>query len=91
MYSIENIFGTIAFITSLIGLLPQIYKSYQTKSTRDVSMILLINWWICSFAWIVHGVCQEALFVVWSNIFGLLTASLAMGQKYYYDRKQVTV
>lgn len=91
MYSIENIFGTIAFITSLIGLLPQIYKSYQTKSTRDVSMILLINWWICSFAWIVHGLCQGALFVVWSNIFGLLTASLAMGQKYYYDRKQVTV
>lgn len=89
MFSIENIFGVIALITSLIGLLPQIYKSYQTKSTQDVSMILLINWWVCSFAWIVHGTYQDALFVVWSNIFGLLTASIAIGQKYYYDRKNV--
>jgi MtN3 and saliva related transmembrane protein len=89
MYSIENIFGMIAFITSLIGLLPQIYKSYQTKSTQDVSMILLINWWICSSAWIIHGTCQGAMFVVWSNVFGLLTASIAIGQKYYYDRKNV--
>ena len=85
MYSVENIFGTIALITSLIGLLPQIYKSYQTKSTQDVSMVLLVNWLICSFAWIVHGTCQNALFVVWSNIFGILTALIAIAQKYYYD------
>ncbi|WP_410520906.1 PQ-loop domain-containing transporter [Candidatus Tisiphia endosymbiont of Sialis lutaria] len=36
MYSIEEFFGYIALITSLIGLLPQVYKAYITKSTHMI-------------------------------------------------------
>lgn len=84
---IEQIFGTVAFITSLIGLMPQIVKSYRTKSTRDLSMLMLINYLICSVAWIVHGVCIDSSYVVGSNITGLLIVTISIIQKVIYDRR----
>jgi len=86
LYYIENIFGFIALITSLIGLLPQVYKSYKIKSTEDISMLMLINYLVCSIAWIIHGLCQNSDFVVWSNIIGGIISIISIAQKHYYDR-----
>ena len=38
--NIEVFFGYIALITSLIVLLPQVYKAYITKSTHDISIYI---------------------------------------------------
>ena len=83
----ESIFGTIALITSIIGLFPQVYKSYKTKSTKDVSMFMLINYLVCSVAWIIHGTEIGSAYVVWSNILGAGVASIAIFQKKIYERK----
>jgi len=83
--SIEAFFGSIALITSIIGLLPQVYKSYKTKSTIDVSMAMLINWLVCSASWIIYGMYTSSTFVVWSNIAGTLFAAIAILQKLKYD------
>lgn len=88
MEYIEPFFGYIALITSLIGLLPQIYKSYITKSTDDISMIMLVNYVICSLAWIIHGFMNGANFVVWSNIAGLIISIISVAQKLYYDAQK---
>lgn len=80
-------FGMVALTTSLIGLLPQSYKAYQTKSTHDLSYIMLINYLICSIAWIGYGAITKTNFVMLSNIVGLLSTILLMAQKYYYDQR----
>ncbi|HJD56619.1 MULTISPECIES: SemiSWEET family sugar transporter [Rickettsieae] len=87
MYSIEEFFGYIALITSLIGLLPQVYKAYITKSTHDISMLMLVNYLTCSVAWIVHGYCQGSIFVVLSNVAGLIISIISIIQKCYYDAR----
>jgi MtN3 and saliva related transmembrane protein len=87
LYYIENISGFIALITSLIGLLPQVYKSYKIKSTEDISMLMLINYLICSIAWVIHGLCQNSNFVVWSNIVGTIISIISIAQKQYYDKR----
>lgn len=84
---IENIFGTIALITTLIGLLPQVYKTYMTKSAGDLSMLMLINYFICSIAWIIYGNATESSFVTYSNYCGLLTSIILILQKFHYDKK----
>ncbi|WP_407511567.1 SemiSWEET family sugar transporter [Wolbachia endosymbiont of Trichogramma kaykai] len=76
-----------AFITSLIGLLPQVYRSYITKLTRDVSMLMLVNYLICSSSWLIYGVCQGLTFVILSNIAGLVISIISIVQKCYYDAK----
>jgi len=84
--SIESFFGAIALFTSFVGLLPQAYKAFKTRSTSDISMIMLINYVVCSVAWIIYGSSIHAGFVVASNIVGLASALLLVAQKHYYDR-----
>jgi len=86
MNFIENFFGTIALVSSIIGLLPQIYKSFKTKSTNDISLIMLLNYLVCSVSWIVYGICTNSSFVVWSNIVGLITSAISIIQKKRYDK-----
>lgn len=87
MNFIENFFGTIALVSSIIGLLPQIYKSFKTKSTNDISMIMLLNYLTCSISWIIYGTYTKSDFVIWSNIIGLITSLIAIFQKRYYDKQ----
>jgi MtN3 and saliva related transmembrane protein len=82
---IAELFGYLACVTSIIGLLPQIYKTYKTKTANDLSMLMLINYLICSAAWIVHGLYADLLFVVFSNIVGLFTSLISIIQKRYYE------
>lgn len=89
MEYIEPFFGYIALITSLIGLLPQVYKAYMTKSTEDISMAMLVNYAICSIAWIVHGLMNGSSFVVWSNIAGLIISIISVVQKLCYDAQKI--
>lgn len=85
---IINISGLIASITSIIGLMPQIYKTYQIKSAKDLSMAMLANYLICSLAWIVYGFYTSSSFVLYSNVIGLLSSIISIIQKIYYDKLQ---
>ncbi|KTD40200.1 SemiSWEET family sugar transporter [Legionella parisiensis] len=79
--------GIVAFITSFIGLLPQIIKSLKTKSTQDLSMIMLINYLICSVAWIIYGSSTNSFFVISSNVVGLIVSLLLILLKRHYDAR----
>jgi MtN3 and saliva related transmembrane protein len=78
--------GSIAFITSFIGLLPQVVKAMKTKSTQDLSMIMLINYVICSLAWIIYGGSTDSMFVLSSNIVGLIISFMLILLKRHYDQ-----
>ena len=85
--SIIMLSGSIAFVTSFIGLLPQMYKALKTRCTQDVSMLMLINYFFCSLAWIIYGGYTDSMFVLSSNVVGLLTSLILILQKQYYDAK----
>ena len=85
----ETLFGSIAFLTSVIGLLPQIIKAARTRSTHDISMIMLLNYLICSISWIIYGSFSNSLFVLSSNILGLLSSLTLIILKIFYDRERI--
>jgi len=85
--TIENFFGSIAFVTTIIGLFPQIYKALQTRSTNDISMLMLLNFLVCSIAWIIYGAYDRSLFVEASNILGLISCLALILLKRIYDQK----
>jgi MtN3 and saliva related transmembrane protein len=87
MTSIENILGTVAFVTTIIGLLPQSYKALRTKSMKDVSMLMLANCLLCSASWTLYGLYVGSSYVVWSNVFSVLISIASISQKLYYDRR----
>ncbi len=73
----------------MIGLLPQVYKTWRTRSARDLSVLMLMNYFVCSIAWIVYGAYSDTIFVLLSNVLGVMSCLILMGQKYYYDRSAV--
>ncbi|KTD16034.1 SemiSWEET family sugar transporter [Legionella israelensis] len=85
--SIIIISGSVAFITSFIGLLPQIFKALKTKSTQDISMLMLINYLLCSLAWIIYGGYTDSLFVLTSNVVGLVVSLMLIMLKRHYDAR----
>lgn len=85
MMYLEDMAGWLALITSLIGLAPQIYKAYISKSTNDLSMLYLINYFVCSLCWIVYGHLTHSLFVVYSNVLGMVSCIFLIAQKMRYD------
>lgn len=85
--SIVMLSGIVAFITSFVGLLPQIVKSLKTRSTQDLSMIMLINYLICSLAWIIYGSSTDSFFVIASNVVGLIISLLLILLKRHYDTR----
>ena len=87
LYSIENTVGGIACATSIIGLLPQVVKTFKTKSAEDLSTIMLVNYLVCSLAWTSYGYYTNSIFVLISNIIGTITSFILMIQKRYYHQR----
>ena len=81
-----DIIGTIASITSVVGFLPQIYKNHKTKSVEDLSALMLLNFLLCSLAWVLYGVLTDSLYVLVTNVACLCASGLLMGQKMYFQR-----
>lgn len=81
----EWFFGKLAFVTTLIGLIPQIIKAYQTKSMGDVSMFMLLNCWVCALSWLIYGICIASSELIWSEIFCLIVTTVSVAQKVIYD------
>jgi MtN3 and saliva related transmembrane protein len=53
--------GMAAAILSVVGLLPQVYKSYKTKHTRDISLKWLILSLSAHILWFIYGISNTLL------------------------------
>lgn len=54
----------VASVTSIISLIPQIFQTYRTRSAKDLSLLMLINFLICSLSWIAYGILTDT-WTVW--------------------------
>jgi len=54
----------VASATSIFSLIPQIYKTYQSQSAKDLSLLMLINFLVCSLSWIAYGLITDT-WTVW--------------------------
>lgn len=52
---IQHIVAALAPIVNSIQLFPQLYKTYITKSVRDVSVYSLMLILITNLLWLLHG------------------------------------
>jgi len=49
------VISIVASATSVLSLIPQIYRTYQLKSASDLSLLMLINFLVCSLSWVAYG------------------------------------
>ena len=63
-----NLFGFLAALLTTIAFLPQLYKTWKTKSADDVSLIMLILFIIGLICWIIYGLKINSLPILVANI-----------------------
>ena len=78
-------FGIIASILTSIRFIPQAYKSFTTKHTRDISLIFLYFVSAQSLFLILYGIAKPDNFVLYMNIFPLICAIFLVFLKFKYQ------
>jgi MtN3 and saliva related transmembrane protein len=66
------IVGLLAATLTTTAFLPQMIKTWQTKSANDVSYAMLITFIIGVFLWLIYGILRQDIAVILANAFTLL-------------------
>tara|TARA_Y100001968_G_scaffold12506_1_gene10355 strand:- start:346 stop:618 length:273 start_codon:yes stop_codon:yes gene_type:complete len=63
-----DLFGFSAALLTTIAFLPQLYKTWQTKSADDVSLVMLILFITGLVCWIIYGLKINSIPILVANI-----------------------
>jgi len=81
-----TILGTLAGVLILSGWVEQIYKGYKTKSMQDISKFLMIFIAAGSTLWLVYGSIVSDVFIIGTNIAGLILMIIVSSMKRRYQK-----
>lgn len=62
-----TILGLVAGALTTIAFLPQMFKTWQSKSAKDVSFAMLITFNAGIFLWLIYGISLQALPIILAN------------------------
>lgn len=78
--------GFIAGIVTTAANLPQVWKTYRTKSGEGLSFRMLLTLAIGVSLWVIYGIMSNALPIIITNIVVLLLILSLIGMKLKFDR-----
>ncbi|MBD2431954.1 MULTISPECIES: SemiSWEET transporter [Fischerella] len=76
--------GLIAATLTTFSFLPQLIKTWRTKSAKDVSYVMLISFSIGVFLWLIYGFYLSALPIILANGITLLFNIIILWLKIKY-------
>jgi MtN3 and saliva related transmembrane protein len=78
------LFGVLAGGFSSVRFIPQVYRSYKTKHTKDLSLAFLCIVTAQSVFLILYGVARPDNYVLLMNVFPLICAAFLILLKLKY-------
>jgi MtN3 and saliva related transmembrane protein len=79
-----ELLATIAGILTSIRLIPQVIKSFRTKSTRDLSLYFIVMCFFQAIFLILYGASKPDYAILGMNIMPLICSSILGILKYKY-------
>ena len=83
-----DLFGYLAALLTTIAFLPQLYKTWKTKSAEDVSLIMLILFITGLFCWIVYGIKINSIPILVANIITFIFNFSILTLKINYNKSK---
>ena len=80
-----DIFGYAGMVTGVSFLLPQVYKSWKTKSVRDISWGMLALIFLNCVFWFTYGLLLASLPLMLINGTAFLVACALIFLKFRYS------
>lgn len=85
MNEVMLIVGYVAAILTAATPAPQIWKAIKTKSTRDISMPMIVFLLILTILWTVYGFYLKDLPLIWGDGIGAILFAVVIILKLKYD------
>ena len=74
-----ELIGWGAAILTMFGFVPQILKIYRTRSVADVSLLMLLQFCLGIFLWLLYGLHIQDDILIVSNAISFMTLVVAVG------------
>jgi len=84
MSNFINFLGLTAGILTTIAFVPQVFKTWKTKSTKDISLGMFISFSIGVFLWLIYGICLKATPIIIANTLVLILSAIMIYLKIKY-------
>lgn len=79
-----NLLGFSAACLTTIAFLPQMLRTWKTRSAKDVSLSMLITFLSGIFLWFVYGIFRQDMIIVIANLVTLILNFAILGMKLKY-------
>ena len=79
-----TILGLIAGALTTIAFLPQLFKTWKSKSAKDVSLETLAIFSFGVLLWLIYGIYLQALPIILANSLTLIFNLIILGLKIKY-------
>ena len=80
-----EIFGYAAALLTTIAFLPQLIRTFKTKSSSDISLVMLIMFMTGLAFWIIYGWETNSIPILAANITTLILNSCILVLKIIYN------
>ncbi|NJL36692.1 MAG: SemiSWEET transporter [Leptolyngbyaceae cyanobacterium RM2_2_4] len=85
-----TVLGLVAGALTTIAYLPQLIKTWKSKSAEDLSWSMLITLCIGIVLWLIYGTYVHDLPVILANVVTLILSSIILVLKLHYSRLKKT-
>lgn len=82
-----ELIGSSAALLTMFGFVPQILKIYKTQSVEDVSLIMLLQFCLGMFLWLLYGLHIQDNILIVANIVSFSSLIIAIGLFFKYRKK----
>ncbi len=86
MNTIDSL-GMLAGILTTLSFIPQVIKTWRSKSAADISTGMFILFSLGVTLWMIYGLYLHAMPIILANGITLLLAITVLIMKYRYSRK----
>lgn len=74
----NELFGSIAGILTTVSFFPQVYKTFKTKSAKDLSLFMFGLFTLGIIFWLIYGILINSRPVIISNSVTLVSSALIL-------------
>jgi len=80
-----DLIGSAAALSTTVSFLPQIFRVWQRKSARDISLTMFLLFSFGLVCWLVYGIGIGSMPIIVANVVTLTLALAILALKLRYD------
>lgn len=82
-----EVLGLVAGTLSCITFVPQIFKTWKSKSVKDISVMSFMIVVVSTLIWLSYGIIKQLPSVILTNVVVCISAMVMLLLKWKYGKK----